>query len=80
MDETQATIPSDEGEITAPHVLVDRYEVGPLLGRGGVGQVHEALDTRTGVKVAIKFVLDHIHDRFCVYSTAPSSVRSIIIL
>jgi hypothetical protein len=39
-----------------PHRLVGRYEVGELLGRGGGGQVHQALDVLTGEQVAVKFV------------------------
>ena len=55
-DDTQATLPVDDGPLTAPPFLVDRYEVGALIGRGGVGQVHRAIDHRTQEAVAIKFV------------------------
>jgi hypothetical protein len=38
-----------EGEI-----LLDRYQIRQLLGQGGFGQVHLALDTRLDRKCAIK--------------------------
>ena len=37
-------------------LLAGRYRVGRLLGRGGTGQVHEAVDVTTDERVAIKFV------------------------
>jgi Protein kinase domain/FIMAH domain len=36
------------------HVLVDRYELGPVLGQGGMARVHLALDRQLGRRVAIK--------------------------
>ena len=35
-------------------VLGGRYEVGPLLGRGGMADVYDAVDTRLGRPVAVK--------------------------
>ncbi|MBI2567183.1 MAG: protein kinase [Candidatus Schekmanbacteria bacterium] len=37
---------------------VDRYELGELLGRGGMGSVYRAVDTETGEQVALKLVRD----------------------
>ena len=37
-------------------VLGGRYELGPLLGQGGMAEVHEAIDTRLNRKVAIKML------------------------
>jgi eukaryotic-like serine/threonine-protein kinase len=35
-------------------VLVDRYELGPVLGQGGMARVHQGLDRQLGRRVAIK--------------------------
>lgn len=37
-------------------ILADRYQVGSLIGRGGMADVYEGLDTRLGRKVAIKLL------------------------
>ncbi|MCI6574060.1 MAG: Stk1 family PASTA domain-containing Ser/Thr kinase [Actinomycetaceae bacterium] len=37
-----------------PHILGGRYEVGDLIGRGGMAQVHIGYDTRLSRTVAIK--------------------------
>jgi serine/threonine-protein kinase len=35
-------------------VLADRYELGPVLGQGGMARVHQGLDRQLGRQVAIK--------------------------
>src|SRR5918998_1210671 len=40
----------------SPRVLGNRYEVGDLLGRGGMAEVHLGRDTRLGRDVAIKML------------------------
>ena len=42
--------------VPAPRVLGGRYEVGSLLGRGGMAEVHVARDTRLGRMVAVKLL------------------------
>jgi serine/threonine-protein kinase len=37
-----------------PQILANRYEVGDLIGRGGMAEVHVGRDTRLGRTVAIK--------------------------
>lgn len=37
-------------------ILADRYEVGSLIGRGGMADVYEGIDNRLGRKVAIKLL------------------------
>ncbi|KRE63539.1 Stk1 family PASTA domain-containing Ser/Thr kinase [Nostocoides sp. Soil756] len=39
-----------------PELLGGRYEVGELLGRGGMAEVHQGFDTRLGRPVAIKLL------------------------
>ena len=39
-----------------PKLLGGRYEVGELLGRGGMAEVHEGYDSRLGRQVAIKML------------------------
>ncbi|GAA6525907.1 Stk1 family PASTA domain-containing Ser/Thr kinase [Intrasporangium sp. DVR] len=41
---------------TTPRVLGGRYEVGELIGRGGMADVHLGHDTRLGRQVAIKML------------------------
>ena len=38
----------------APRILAGRYEIGELIGRGGMAEVHIGHDTRLGRTVAIK--------------------------
>ncbi|MCM1013231.1 Stk1 family PASTA domain-containing Ser/Thr kinase [Brevibacterium sp. XM4083] len=42
--------------MTEPKVLSERYEVRALLGRGGMAEVHEGVDTRLGRRIAIKLL------------------------
>jgi beta-lactam-binding protein with PASTA domain/predicted Ser/Thr protein kinase len=42
--------------VTAPRLLGGRYEVGELLGRGGMAEVHLGHDTRLSRPVAIKML------------------------
>jgi len=42
---------------TIPQVLLDRYEVGPLLGAGGMAEVYEGRDRLLARRVAIKVLL-----------------------
>ena len=39
-----------------PMLLGGRYEVGELLGRGGMAEVHLGFDSRLGRQVAIKML------------------------
>jgi len=42
--------------IESARTLAGRYEIGKLLGRGGMAEVHEGLDTRLNRRVAIKLL------------------------
>lgn len=39
-----------------PRLIADRYQVGNLIGRGGMADVYEGIDTRLGRVVAIKLL------------------------
>jgi eukaryotic-like serine/threonine-protein kinase len=39
-----------------PRLLADRYELGPVIGHGGMGEIRRARDTRLGRDVAIKLL------------------------
>ena len=39
-----------------PRLLDGRYEVGELVGRGGMAEVHKGYDIRLGREVAIKLL------------------------
>ncbi len=43
-------------EAPAPEVIADRYELGTVLGRGGMGEVRDGLDRRLGRPVAVKLL------------------------
>jgi NarL family two-component system response regulator LiaR len=43
-----------------PRVVANRFELGYLIGEGGVGRVHKGLDTQTGEPVAIKVLRPEI--------------------
>ena len=40
--------------MTTPPVLGERYEIGGVLGRGGMAEVHHGRDLRLGREVAVK--------------------------
>lgn len=60
-DVGKITTPGDPGGPVslASDRLAGRYTIGPLIGRGGSGQVHRARDHLTGADVAVKFVRPH---------------------
>ncbi|MEQ8274828.1 MAG: serine/threonine-protein kinase [Deltaproteobacteria bacterium] len=57
-DDTQdASRPRVDGAIFAPGELVDQYRIIRTIGRGGMGEVFLARDTKLGRKVALKVIL-----------------------
>jgi serine/threonine protein kinase len=47
---------ADEGRFPPGTLLLDRYRIVALLGRGGMGEVYRATDMKLGQSVAIKFL------------------------
>jgi hypothetical protein len=42
------------------HLLLGRYRLGPVIGRGGMARVHRGTDVQTGQPVAIKLLVPHL--------------------
>jgi len=61
---------------TAPSVLADRYEVGELLGRGGMADVHAGTDLRLNRPVAVKLLQPHMAARPDVRTRFEAEARS----
>ena len=45
-----------EGVAQGVRLLAGRYELGELIGRGGMADVHVGMDTRLGRRVAVKLL------------------------
>ena len=53
-DDHSTRHPQESAAMTTPRLLSERYELGEVLGFGGMSEVHRGLDTRLSRDVAIK--------------------------
>ncbi|HWC12642.1 MAG TPA: serine/threonine-protein kinase, partial [Acidimicrobiales bacterium] len=60
----------------AGDVIADRYEVGELLGRGGMAEVRAGTDRRLGRPVAIKFLLPEMAARADIRTRFEAEARA----
>jgi len=59
-----------------PRVLAGRYELGPIIGRGGMAEVYRARDRTLERDVAVKLVLDGASkERFLVEARRTAQIR-----
>ncbi|MFN0058138.1 MAG: protein kinase domain-containing protein [Planctomycetota bacterium] len=57
--DSTASLPANVAALDVVGALIGgRYRLGPLLGRGGSGQVHAAIDVANDHEVAIKLIID----------------------
>jgi hypothetical protein len=50
----------DDARFVPGTILIDRYRIVGLLGKGGMGEVYRADDLKLGQPVAMKFLPDHL--------------------
>jgi serine/threonine protein kinase len=60
----------------AGEVVADRYEVGEVLGRGGMAEVRAGVDRRLGRPVAIKFLLPEMAARADIRTRFEAEARA----
>src|SRR5258705_13769868 len=84
--DTEPTASGEQSFGLAPGARIGQYELIRELGRGGMGAVYAARDTKLGRKVAIKFLSSHNHPeltaRFILEAkaTARCSHENIIVI
>ena len=54
------TIESPREELTTGSIFGDRYQIIEELGKGGMGRVYKALDTKINEKIALKLIKPEI--------------------
>lgn len=51
---------TEQGTGSGATLIADRYRLGPVIGRGGMAEIHRATDLRTGRDVAVKILRPEI--------------------
>ena len=70
-----AAAPSRDTRFTPGTVLLNRYRIISLLGRGGMGEIYRAEDMKLGQQVALKFVARELANDRTILEHLVSEVR-----
>jgi eukaryotic-like serine/threonine-protein kinase len=79
----------DLGLVSAPPAIAGRYEIGELLGEGGMGLVYAARDLFTGAEIAIKVLREELignpdaaarFEREAIHTSALAGPRAVRVL
>src|SRR4029077_19942596 len=68
--------PIGGGRFAAGQIIADRYRVGAMVGRGGMGEVYRAEDLKLGQVVALKFLPESLSQDSAALARFHAEVRT----